>query len=334
MFRVFYSWISDREKKTNRVFISRAIRSALEELNNENSSTKSLNLNKIDSEIIECGNKNKTGDILTFITRELPRCHAHVVDLTFINDSKKIKDSKGKIKITRTTPNPNNMFELGISFNCLGVNKVIPVFNKVYGNVSDLPFDVRGLNVIEYSHEEKNILKESLKPRLLVLHREILTEKVKMIQEYKGYTGTLLCFFEEFIRSIFNCEKLINESIKTLCPNNPCAPNRQLAEWLLNDLSNNHLNSNQVERWGDRFLIYLRCLSADCKRLTTKYPDLESSRIYKNIKGLGSDADSLELILGRVLGTHPKMLSERFIMDKVFNFLIEFKQAQADLDSI
>lgn len=334
MFKVFYSWISDREKKTNRVFISRAIRLALEELDTETLSAglKSRNQKQQNFEIIECGNKNKTGDILAFITKELPRCHAHVVDLTLINNPKKIKDSEGNIKITRATPNPNNMFELGISFNCLGVNKVVPVFNKVFGNVSDLPFDVRGLNVIEYSHEDKNALKESLKPRLLNLQQEILTQKIKMIQEYKRYLQIFMSFFEDFIRTTFDCEKLINDSIKTLGRDTTNEPNRQLAEWLMNDLSNNHLRSNQDERWGDRFLIYLRCLSADCRRLTTKYPDQESLQIYKNIKGLGFDADSLELILGRVLGTHPKMLSEKFIMDKVFNFLIEFKQAQIELD--
>lgn len=337
MFKVFYSWLSDREKSTNRVYISRALKVALEELFNGSSGakSKSSNLNTENFEIIECGSKNKAGDILSFITTELPRCHVHVVDLTFINNPEQITDTTGKIKSTRRTPNPNNMFELGFSFNCLGVNKVIPVFNKFFGNVSDLPFDVRGLNVIEYSHEGKNVeLKNSLKLRLSNLQEEILNRKLKMLKEYKGHLKNFMWFFEDFIRAKFGSENLINESIKTLSPNNTTLPKKELVEWLLNDLATNHLQLDQSKRWGHRFLIYLRCLSADCRRITTEYYDQEFSLIYKNIKGLGLNADSLEIVLGRVLEIVPEMLRESLIIDEVNNFLLGFKQSQVEVDLI
>jgi hypothetical protein len=50
----------------------------------------------------------------------------------------------------RPTPNPNVLVEVGYAFHAISDERVILVFNTVYGQVEQLPFDLRPRRVTKY----------------------------------------------------------------------------------------------------------------------------------------------------------------------------------------
>ena len=81
----------------------------------------------------------------------------------------------------RLTPNPNVLIELGYALKRLGWNYIVMIFNTAFGNVKDLPFDLRMKRVITYlakeeekdrTQERKN-LQSSLSKELKVIFAQI-----------------------------------------------------------------------------------------------------------------------------------------------------------------
>lgn len=64
----------------------------------------------------------------------------------FVGDISLINDSQS----ARRTPNPNVLLELGYALHALGPARVILVFNRAYGAVEELPFDLRMRRVMTY----------------------------------------------------------------------------------------------------------------------------------------------------------------------------------------
>lgn len=133
-FNIFYSWQSDLQNNTNRSFIESALEKAIGEVNKE----------LIIPLFLDKDTTNRTGspDIAKTILEKIDSCFMFVADISIIS----APDITGK-----KTPNPNVLFELGYAQGVLGEENIIMVFNNAFGNIEDLPFDLRGKRIMQYS---------------------------------------------------------------------------------------------------------------------------------------------------------------------------------------
>jgi hypothetical protein len=137
-FNIFYSWQSDLQNNTNRSFIETALEKAVREVSKE----------LIIPFVKDMDTTNRTGspDIAKTILEKIDSCFMFVADISIIT----APDITGK-----KTPNPNVLFELGYAQGVLGEENIIMVFNNAFGSIEDLPFDLRGKRIMQYScHKE------------------------------------------------------------------------------------------------------------------------------------------------------------------------------------
>ena len=133
--KIFYSWQSDLENKTNRGFIGNALEKAVKSIRNDDSI--------IVEPVIDRDTKNVPGspDIVQTIFDKIEQAQIFVCDISIIN-----KDVN-----YRLTPNPNVLIELGYAMKTLGEGKIIMVMNTAFGTPEKLPFDLRMRRVITYN---------------------------------------------------------------------------------------------------------------------------------------------------------------------------------------
>ncbi|RPA64411.1 hypothetical protein EGC86_03860 [Shewanella frigidimarina] len=163
--RIFYSWQSDLPNNSNRGFINTALEKAIKDIHADESFS-----------LIPFLDRDTVGitgspDISTSIFDKIKTSDIFVCDISIINSH--TGDS------ARPTPNPNVLIELGYAIGMLDWNRIILIMNDSFGDVSLLPFDLRGRRVLVYSmlpsNDEKaperkkiaSILKTSIKDILL-----------------------------------------------------------------------------------------------------------------------------------------------------------------------
>lgn len=131
MSTIFYSWQSDKPK--TKTFIKKALNYAINEL-----SKNALNL--LDSPRMDSDTKNVSGapDIVSTILSKIGNSDVFVADVSIA----------GKISEDRCVVNQNVAFELGYACGCLGDDRLILIFDKSCGDVSDLPFDIRNRRIL------------------------------------------------------------------------------------------------------------------------------------------------------------------------------------------
>lgn len=130
---IFYSWQSDLPNNTNRSFIEDCINIAIEDLSSEN-----LHLDvAIDRDTKGVGG---TPDIVKTIFSKIEKSSIFIADISFINPK-----SSG-----RKTPNPNVLIELGYAAKTIGWNNIICIFNTEYGQIEELPFDLKFRRPLAY----------------------------------------------------------------------------------------------------------------------------------------------------------------------------------------
>lgn len=153
-YTIFYSWQSDLLNKYNRSFIQEV----LEKANKEFSKDENFNIETV----IDRDTYGLSGSpsIVESITGKIAKSDIFVCDISIIN-----KNQDG-----RKTPNPNVLFELGYASAILGWERIIMIQNTAYGNIEDLPFDLRGRRILQYflddSVDSKKDEKEKLKNNL------------------------------------------------------------------------------------------------------------------------------------------------------------------------
>ncbi|RTM15386.1 MAG: hypothetical protein EKK33_02145 [Bradyrhizobiaceae bacterium] len=80
----------------------------------------------------------------------------------------------------RPTPNPNVLIELGYALRTLGYERIILVFNRAFGKIEDLPFDLRARRVLAYDvpvgAEAKSAARSDLSKRLDAALRAALSK--------------------------------------------------------------------------------------------------------------------------------------------------------------
>ena len=130
---VFYSWQSDLPNPSNRGFIQEAL---------ENAATAITADDTVAIEpVVDRDTQGVPGapDIASTIFAKITAADVFVADVSIIG-----RDDK------RATPNPNVLIELGYAFKALGHEKVILVFNRAFGKIEELPFDLRMRRVLAY----------------------------------------------------------------------------------------------------------------------------------------------------------------------------------------
>jgi len=137
-FNIFYSWQSDLQNNTNRNFIEAALEKAINEAGKELSIPFSMDKDTTD--------RTGSPDIAKTILEKIDNCFMFVADITITS----APETSGK-----KSPNPNVMFELGYAQGVLGEENIIMVFNNAFGEIDDLPFDLRGKRILQYNCSKK-----------------------------------------------------------------------------------------------------------------------------------------------------------------------------------
>lgn len=142
----------------NRNFIENSINKALKEIKKEENYILDLSIDR------DTLNDSGSPDSTSSIFRKIDLCTFFIADISLIN---------GDILNCKKTPNPNVLVELGYAVNKIGWERVICVFNKDFGSINDLPFDLRNRRVLAYETIKD---KESEKKKLISTFKLILEE--------------------------------------------------------------------------------------------------------------------------------------------------------------
>lgn len=222
MTTIFFSWQSDLPNKTNRNLIENSIKLALKKMNQD--SPYSL-ITEIDRDT-----KGVLGspDIVDSILTKIDKCGLFIADISIINSS-----LNGK-----RTPNPNVLFELGYAVKCLGWDRVICVFNSDFGNVSELPFDLRNRRILTY--ETSNI--SETRKKLADIFKQIIDKNyytLEQVQEVSDFYSIRIysCFINiisRIIKVLYGSETVCSfEVITNVLNMTPTEINRLLSHELL-----------------------------------------------------------------------------------------------------
>jgi hypothetical protein len=120
--KVFFSWQSDTEPKVGLLLVREALDQAIQRL-------------KLDLELDEA-TRNQPGSQILFeaIRQKIESCAIFVPDLTFIGQS---YDGRKRL------PNSNVLIEYGYALANLDEERILPVINLHFGDIDQLPFDLR-----------------------------------------------------------------------------------------------------------------------------------------------------------------------------------------------
>jgi len=165
---IFYSWQSDLDPALTRNFIEDALTKAAKSLNrDENVSVEAV----IDRDTSGVAG---TPGISETIFQKIDECDVFVCDVSIANSIDPTSDTGLFLQIVRVvtqairertfryrrakrpTPNPNVLLELGYAAARLGWDRMILVQNTAYGNLGDLPFDLRGRRIVPYDLSSKD----------------------------------------------------------------------------------------------------------------------------------------------------------------------------------
>jgi hypothetical protein len=177
---VFYSWQSDLDQKTNRFFIGDALEKAVKLLRREGLEVAP----RIEQDARDCPG---SPDLAAEILKKINKCRVFVADVSIINSGAVVlapgKNPGGveifslweramapkpdDLKRCRPTPNPNVLIELGYAARSVTWDRVICVFNGAYGEIEELPFDIRPRGMLRFDllptdEEERKRKKDEL----------------------------------------------------------------------------------------------------------------------------------------------------------------------------
>lgn len=222
MTTIFFSWQSDLPNKTNRNLIENSIKLALKKMNQD---SPYFLITEIDRDT-----KGVLGspDIVDSILTKIDKCGLFIADISIINSS-----LNGK-----RTPNPNVLFELGYAVKCLGWDRVICVFNSDFGDVSELPFDLRNRRILTY--ETSNI--SETRKKLADIFKQIIDKNyytLEQVQEVSDFYSIKIysCFINiisRIIKVLYGSETVCSfEAITNVLNMTPTEINRLLSHELL-----------------------------------------------------------------------------------------------------
>jgi len=164
---IFYSWMSDRDNFSNRGFIQNCLEKAVKEIGKN----EVIGI----TPALDRDTKGEAGspDIAVTIFRKIEKSRAFVADVTLIQSPESVWRKRLAKMLgygpVRPCPNPNVLVELGYAAGCLGWDRCLLIINTAFGDVEQLPFDLRGRRVLPYRVAQKGdraTAKESFIPLL------------------------------------------------------------------------------------------------------------------------------------------------------------------------
>ena len=194
MFKVFFSWQSDLSANKTSRFIRECIDLAIEFVQ--------------DVETIEAERDEATSgltgspDIVQSILRKIDESDLFITDVSqcFKIDSQNVKEDAD---LTKVSPNPNVLFELGYAVKSRSWARVICLFNTEYGNVTDLPFDIAQQRVTSFQFTEKNRDAEKLKIAKIIA-QNIQALRMKPPVEKEGNSSHLIGCYDFESKSVMH----------------------------------------------------------------------------------------------------------------------------------
>lgn len=235
--KIFFSWETDLPKSTN----TNLIRSCIDKV-------------KIDlvKKSVWIDRDEATRDvpgapkIIDEIIKKIQEADIFICDLTTINSECCCLSAWQTDERVRRTPNPNVLIELGFAIGILGWERVIVLFNTIYGSFKDdLPFDIDKRRVTTYTCSEDTI-KEGIDTLSRVLKlaiytilqnnpvKPVLTPKLK--REYTAH--------ERDLKSIKDILSLIHTHTINNYIHSDAPKIRSFEVIVFNDIINAYLNSN------------------------------------------------------------------------------------------
>jgi len=167
---IFYSWQSDLPNSTNRGFIQRALEQAAKEIRCDDSIAVEPVIDR------DTAGVPGSPDIAATILQKIDQCDIFACDVSIINQG----------ATTRLTPNPNVLIELGYALKRLGWSRILMIQNTEFGNIEDLPFDLRMKRVIPYTAREGEANRAEERKKLKSTLVRALKEVFRHLPESEG----------------------------------------------------------------------------------------------------------------------------------------------------
>jgi hypothetical protein len=173
-FRVFFSWQSDLPSKDTTSAIRAALRAAATRIEKDADYSVTIFLDEAVRD--EPGSPN----IPATIQSKIEEADLFVADVTTT-----IRDATPD---GRCSPNPNVLVELGYAAASLGWSRVVMLFNRAYGLLKELPFDIDRHRVSHFQYlspaADDNDRKNKLKVMEAQLH-ELMTVAIRTVIDKK-----------------------------------------------------------------------------------------------------------------------------------------------------
>lgn len=145
-FKIFYSWQSDLPGNQTRNLIQNSINNAVKVMR--------------DTVEIQADRDTKgefgSPDIVQTIFTKIDECDLFIADVSIVNNYRAHDEDGNLLEEVRTTPNPNVLLELGYAAKTLGWDRVICIVDTDFGDLSELPFDIRHRRLTPYSLDGKS----------------------------------------------------------------------------------------------------------------------------------------------------------------------------------
>lgn len=160
---VFYSWQSDLPNPCNRGFIQDCLEDAIKQIQAD----EGLEIDpSLDRDTIGASG---SADIAATLFTKIRAADVFVGDVSIINSTCS--------RECRPTPNPNVLAEMGYAAGLHGWERVICVLNTAFGEIADLPFDIRQRRVVDYElrpGDDKKAPRKALTSMLRNTIRDVL----------------------------------------------------------------------------------------------------------------------------------------------------------------
>lgn len=141
--KIFYSWQSDLPNNTNRQFIMNCLEKAMKAIHQNNISISDWSIES------DSRGENGTPELASTIFSKIDQSDIFIADISIINQDKDF----------RKICNPNVLIELGYASSKLGWDRILCVYNLAYGQIEDLPFDIRHRKPLTYNSDNKALVK-------------------------------------------------------------------------------------------------------------------------------------------------------------------------------
>ena len=180
-FNVFYSWQSDLP------ITKRYISSCLNKIAKKDYDGNIISISS------DARNSNGSVNLTQTLFRKIRDAHVFVADLSIINSAR---------QNDRKSCNPNVLIELGYAINCLGIDNIILLFDTKYGQVEDLPFDIRQNKIIKFnSDKDKKSLEQTLTKEILSIIESINPSIYDYL--YSEINNIVIFHFMEFTKMFY-----------------------------------------------------------------------------------------------------------------------------------